>query len=586
MKKQTSRRFVSLLTGSVFLVSLGACAGTGSGAGSETLPFSFQDDGGIADPYPSSFAGQYLAGRQAFREKNSEEAAKYFDQVLEQYPEDGFILQNTFQVALANGDMEKALLLARDITAQNANDDGAARLILAIDEIRSRNFLKAGEHLSKTRAAGFNILIRPVLGAWVKLGQGQKEAAYKALDELDNYDGFKALKSYHLALLAHVSGDREEAQKQFEAAYSGPAGRAVRFVQSYGRFLMEQSDKEAALKIISDYQKQFPLSPTANRLLEDLTKNNNVEPVLNNPIDGAAEALYSSATIVSQERVRSVAATYAYFSLMLRPDLVEAKALLAEIAEDEQKWEKALSFYQAIPEGSPYTLNARIRSAWIAHRLGETDRAVSRLERLAKDNPDNIEPLVVLADLNRDVKNWRRAASAYGRAIDNIGEAKSRLWSLLYARGIAFERLNEWNNAEADLVKALELRPDHPQILNYLGYSWADRGENLEEARKMLTKAVSLRPRDGYIVDSLGWLYYRIGDYENAALQLEKAVALQPEDPTINDHLGDAYWQVGRYKEARYQWQRSLWLDPEEKLIPIIEDKLKNGLPKGNGTGQ
>ncbi|MEP3244443.1 MAG: tetratricopeptide repeat protein [Sneathiella sp.] len=576
MTTQTQRHLKVLLLGTAMLFSLGACAG--SGVGQEPVPFSFLDEGGVSDLSPPSFAGQYLAGRQAFREKNPEIAADYFDQVLSARPNDGFILQNTFQIALANGDMDRALKLALEISEKNEKDTGAAQLILAIDRIRAGDFEKARTYLSNTKPTGFNILLKPVLTSWVYLGEGKPDLAAKSLDELDKYDGFKALKSYHLALLADVSGDAALAKTQYEDAFKGPAGRAVRFVQSYGGFLKKQGNADAALELFQSYRNRFPASPSANRLLSELTEKQSVKPLVSNALDGAAEALYSSATIVGQERVRSVASTYAYFALMLKPDLVEAKALLAELAEDEKKWEKALGFYEAIPEGSPYSLNAEIRSAWISHQLGETDRAISRLEKLAEKNPSEIEPLVVLADLNRDLKNWQNAASAYGRAISNIGEAKSRLWSLHYARGIAFERMNEWTSAEADLLKALKLRPDHPQILNYLGYSWADRGENLEDAKDMLIKAVSLRPRDGYIVDSLGWLYYRVGDFENAVVQLEKAVSLQPEDPTINDHLGDAYWRVGRKDEAQYQWQRALWLEPDEAQVPIIQQKLKTGL--------
>ncbi len=127
-------------------------------------------------------------------------------------------------------------------------------------------------------------------------------------------------------------------------------------------------------------------------------------------------------------------------------------------------------------------------------------------------------------------------------------------------------------------MRSLELRPDHPQVLNYLAYSWVDRNENLDKAREMLIKAVSLRPRDGFIIDSLGWLYYRLGEYDNAVIQLEKAVSLEAADPTITDHLADAYWRVGRREEARYQWQRALWLDPAEDQVPVIEEKLKHGL--------
>jgi Flp pilus assembly protein TadD len=158
-------------------------------------------------------------------------------------------------------------------------------------------------------------------------------------------------------------------------------------------------------------------------------------------------------------------------------------------------------------------------------------------------------------------------------------------WSLFYSRGIALERSGQWKRAEADLLHALELKPDQPLVLNYLGYSWIDRGENLERGLKMVEKAVELRPEDGYIVDSLGWAHYRLGDYPNAVQYLEKAIELVPEDPTINDHLGDAYWQNGRSIEARYQWRRALQFGPQEDEVKPIEAKLESGLAPAARAG-
>jgi Flp pilus assembly protein TadD len=151
-------------------------------------------------------------------------------------------------------------------------------------------------------------------------------------------------------------------------------------------------------------------------------------------------------------------------------------------------------------------------------------------------------------------------------------------WLLYYYRGIANERGKNWPGAEHDLKKALELNPDQPLVLNYLGYSWVDQGVNLDEAFRMLRRAVDLKGRDGYIVDSLGWAYYRLGRYDEAVNELEKAIDLKPSDPVINDHLGDAYWRVGRRLEAQFQWNhaRDLGADPED--MPRILDKIKNGL--------
>ena len=151
-----------------------------------------------------------------------------------------------------------------------------------------------------------------------------------------------------------------------------------------------------------------------------------------------------------------------------------------------------------------------------------------------------------------------------------------------YFRGIALERSGQWARAEKDLLTALDLQPEEPYVMNYLAYSWVEQKTNLDEARQMLIRAVELRENDGYIVDSLGWVYYRLADYDNAVIQLERAVELRPQDPVINDHLGDAYWKVGRHQEARFQWRRALSLKPEADSVPTIEAKIERGLGPQN----
>jgi Flp pilus assembly protein TadD len=584
MKELFSSRLIKGTLSVIIAGVLTACAGPG--VGQNYVPGTFQDDGGVDEAVSSTMPGQYLAGRQALREQDTEAAYNFFNSAYQFDNTDNFLLQNNFRTALANGNLKEAIIMAQEIVRRDLPKNDTAHLVLALENIRQGAYDDAAKRLSSIKLAGFNILLKPVLNAWVLVGQGDLVAANKELDGLDNFDGFKLLKSYHQALLAHASGQTELARSSYEKALKGPSGRAVRLIQSYGIFLLEQGETEQATALFKDYKKRYPLSPTVNHLLDQIAAGTKIAPLISNPAEGAAEALYSSAAIIGQQQANGAAVNFAYFALMLRPELTVANILLAEIAEDRRQAVKALAFYAAVPDSSPYALNARIRTAWLTYQLGDAEKAVSSLKKLITENPQEVEPVIVLADLNRDKKDWAGAARAYGTAIDNIGEAKARLWSLHYARGIAYERLGEWEKAEADLLTAMELRPNHPQILNYLGYSWADRGEKLDEAKDLLIKAVSLRPRDGYIVDSLGWLYYRLADYENAALQLENAVSLQPEDPTINDHLGDAYWRVGRQEEAQYQWQRALWLSPEENQIPLIEKKLKDGLPPTNGATQ
>jgi len=572
-------RILKTVIGGLFATAaLSACAGASQSSEQDGLPKAFQDAGGTTEIYQPSVTGQYLAGRQAMREQNADAASKYFSDALSQSSDDVILLTGAFQAALGKGDIETALQLAK-ILVNEEGENSAPHLVLALDALRQNNFVVAEEHLEQTSDTGFNVLVKPLLRSWVTLGSGDVNAAIAELDALDKFDGFDTLKQYHSAMLADVSGQRDLADKLYAEAVQGPAGQAVRLIQAYGIYLVRTGREQEARDLFDDYLIRYPLSPTINLLIEDLDAGRPLKPMLSSPVDGAAEALYSAASVIGRERAVGIAATYTYFTLMLKPDFPVARILLAEAAEDRDRWAEALALYSQIDENSAYYKNARTRQAWATYRLGDQPEASRILEEVIDAYPNDIEALVVLADMNRDAKNWNEAALQYGRAVSRLPAFENRHWSLFYARGIAYEQSKQWALAETDLLKALELRPDHPQVLNYLAYSWVDRDENLDQAKDMLIKAVSLRPRDGYIIDSLGWLYYRLGDFEDAVAQLEKAVSLQAADPTINDHLGDAYWRVGRSDEARYQWQRALWLEPTEEQTRDIEEKLKNGLP-------
>jgi len=265
-------------------------------------------------------------------------------------------------------------------------------------------------------------------------------------------------------------------------------------------------------------------------------------------------------------------------AIYLRPDLDLARMLVAGILESQGGEAEANKLYDEVKPGSALKWLARLRHAGNLDTTGSSDKAIDELRAMSDENATRVDALVNLGDLLRAHKRFGESVEAYDKAVARIGDLGQRHWSLLYSRGISLERAGQWERAEADLQKALKLNPDQPYVLNYLGYSWVDKGQNLDRARRMIERAVDLRPTDGYIVDSLGWLFFRIGKFKDAVDSLERAVELKPQDPVINDHLGDAYWRVGRTAEARFQWRRALALDPEPDLITAIRAKLDRGL--------
>jgi Flp pilus assembly protein TadD len=244
-----------------------------------------------------------------------------------------------------------------------------------------------------------------------------------------------------------------------------------------------------------------------------------------------------------------------------------------------KKPELANKIYQRVPLGSPLQRNAQIQLAINLDTLDRIDEAKASLEKLIAANPADVEAIMALGNVLRGRKQFAECADVYSRAVDGIADPQKTDWSVFYFRGVCYERSKQWAKAEADLKKALELFPDQPHVLNYLGYSWIDQGIHLDEGMAMIRKAVEQRPDDGYIVDSLGWAYYRLGNFEEAVKHLERAIEIRPEDPTINDHLGDAYWRVDRRLEARFQWAHARDLKPEPDELVLITKKLVEGLP-------
>jgi len=295
-------------------------------------------------------------------------------------------------------------------------------------------------------------------------------------------------------------------------------------------------------------------------------------------MDGIAEALFNLSGTLGQSRSVDLALIYSRLALWIKPVFPQAKILVGDLLDILERREEALSAFASVEKTSSHYWGARLRRATILNTLKRDDEAETLLRGMAEEEPQRSDALIQLGDMLRAADKFEDASEAYSRAIVRTGDLCEEDWSLFYSRGITYERSKKWELAEQDFLRALELRPDQPFVLNYLGYSWVDQGRNLDRAKKMIQEAVRRRPNDGYIVDSLGWVLYRLGDFKGATRQLERAVTLRPEDPTINDHLGDAYWRIGRRLEARFQWRRALSLEPEADQVPLIEKKLRRGM--------
>jgi tetratricopeptide (TPR) repeat protein len=256
--------------------------------------------------------------------------------------------------------------------------------------------------------------------------------------------------------------------------------------------------------------------------------------------------------------------------------------MISGLYEQYQLIPKAIAALGKIGPSSPLYWQARLRIAALDAQQEKFDQAVTRLRALVAEKPDRIDAALTLADLLRGKERYAEAVQAYDTAIQRLHNIEERHWSVFFGRGIVLERLKQWPKAEQDMKKALELSPEQPHVLNYLGYSWIDQGLHLDSGMKMLERATELRPDDGAITDSVGWAFYRLGQYDKAVEWLERAIEQKSDDATITEHLGDAYWHVGRLREARFQWERALNQKPDKDRLPLIKDKLANGLSAAN----
>jgi tetratricopeptide (TPR) repeat protein len=523
-----------------------------------------------------SASGTYLAARHAGTERDSALAAAYYRAALKSDPKNAELLERTFLSVLADGEIDEAVKYAERLT-QIDRGHRIARLVLGIRALKQKQYQAARQHLAQSIRGPIADLTATLLSAWTFYGSSDARAAIEAIDRLTGPDWYALFKDLHAGLILDLAGNRKEAGKRLERAYKLDSNQ-LRSVEAYGSWVSRNVSKDEALKIFQSFDKVLPRHPLIVETMDDLNDGEKLSPLVDSPQSGAAEALYQLGATLGRQGGEELGLVYLQLAIYLDPGQPLALLSLADLFETLKKPQLAIKAYQKVPEDSPLRRNAEIQLATNLDALDRTDEAKKRLDKLIAENPKDVEAIMALGNIQRGRKQFAECAQTYGRGIDTIAKPEKQHWLIFYFRGICNERDKQWVRAEADLKRALELYPDQPHVLNYLGYSWIDQGINLDEGMRMIKRAVDQRPDDGYIVDSLGWAYFRINNYEEATKNLERAVELKPEDPTINDHLGDAYWKIGRTLEATFQWShaRDLSTDPDD--LKKIEEKLKSGL--------
>src|SRR5215211_4865912 len=523
-------------------------------------------------------SGSYLAARHASVERDANSAAAFYRSALRSDPKNNELLDRAFISSLADGDIDEAVKLSDRILTQDKSNR-VARLVVGVRDLKQKKYATAQININQSIRGPITDLIATLLSGWASYGSGDTKVAIANIDKLTGPEWYPIFKDLHSGMILELANREKDAGTRLERAYKLDDSM-LRVADAYGRWLSRNKDAAAAAAIYEAFDKKLPRHPLVQEGLRETRAGKKLSPLVDSAQAGAAEALYGIGATLTRRGGEDLALVYLQLALYLQPNHSMALLSLADLYESVKKPQMAIKVYERVPAHSPLKKNAQIQLATNLDTADRSEEAIKILKGVTAEDPKDIEAIMALGNIERGRKKFADCVQTYSMGIDAMpAAAEKNAWVTYYYRGICEERSKQWIKAETDMRKALEMQPEQPHVLNYLGYSWIDQGINLDEGMKMIKRAVDQRPDDGYIVDSLGWAFYRIGNFEDAVKNLERAIDLKPEDPTINDHLGDAYWRVGRTLEAKFQWAHARDLKPEPDELPKIEAKINNGLP-------
>jgi tetratricopeptide (TPR) repeat protein/LysM repeat protein len=542
-----------------------------------------------ADPAIDSLAGAFLAARVAEADNDLGSAINYYTRALSLDPDNEALQQSLMITLISNGQFDRALPYARKLKTV-ARVERFSRLALAVDSFRAKKYGDAENWLKLALESDLDKLITGVMTAWAKEGEGDAGEALSYLKKLDGPDWYTLFVSYHRALIADVANRKADAEAAYQATLDNTAAGAaapdtyMRAAEAYARFLYRSGEKDKALSVLDKADEFAPERLPIAALRKEIKAGAAIQPMIAGVNEGAAEVLLDLGAALTRSGGEDFVRLYLEYALVLAPKSDALLLQLGVVADQQKNAEEAIGFFKRISPDSPMKHVAEMQIGLDLADLGRNDEAIGHLKTVLAQDPDDMKAYLALGGVYAAKDDYRAAADLFDQAVARIPNPTADDWTIFYRRGIAYERLKEWPKAEPNFKEALKLSPDQPQVLNYLGYSWIDMDINLEGGLKMIRKAVDQRPSDGYIVDSLGWAYYKLGRYQDALVQLQRAVSLKPEDPVLNDHLGDALWRVGRKLEATYQWRHASDMHPDPQTLASVQKKLAEGLPPPAGA--
>ncbi|HWU17130.1 MAG TPA: tetratricopeptide repeat protein [Devosia sp.] len=525
--------------------------------------------------FRSSVTGSYMAGQQALKDMRTEEAARYFNQAAQADWDNPVLVERAFIGFAVDGQIGQAAATAKHLLELDPRNE-LGELVVATEALKERRYDAAEKMLGAIGQDSFTGITAGILQAWALVGDNRFSEAEALLDKL-GANGLEDFLVFHRALMAEAAGETDKAIALAGKAYDAEPFVA-RIVEVYARILANAGRFDEAKDVIAQFEERGLTHPIVTRVKQAIEAGQRPGIFATNVQVGAAEMFHGIGVALSRDGSLDLALVFLRMGLYLDPSADVISLALGQLLDSAGQHNAANRIYEAVPATSVMKSTAVVRVAQNLDATGDRAEALRRLGNIVATRPDDLDAVSVLGDLLRYDEQYVPAADAYTKALELTGGENASDWRFYYVRGIAYERAKQWPKAEADFLEALKLNPDQPQVLNYLGYSWIDQDMNLEPALEMIEKAVKAVPQDGYIVDSLGWAFYKLGRMDEAVATLEQAVLLRPNDAEINDHLGDAYWKAGRRLEAKFQWNVAASVDQEGNVKARVAPKLANGL--------
>lgn len=546
----------------------------------ENFLFKQNSDQSISYYGTNSLYGAYLAGRVAHLRQDFDQASEYYKIVLDKDPKNETVNRSIYVIYALLGDIDKAAPYAQK-EIDNGENQSLAPLIVAINDFANAQYEKSRQEVKVLKDNVFKNIVIPMLNAWSYAGEKNEEKAIESIDQVIKDPALVTLKTFHKGLIYDYLGNKEKAAECFSDIVKKHATDVTfRFLEIITDFYVRSGDKEMARNISHHYNDNSILTILLSEIDKKIEKGTTKQTaIIDTPQKGLAEALFNVGTIyrIANGSTQS-AQVYIAASSFLNPDYEIAKIALANILEERGLLKEANRYYEQVQKDSGSYFIARVKMIENLTSLKKYQEAENNLRALLKEYPNNTQLLNNLGNIAATMGDHKEAIRIYQKALKFAKPDDENNWTIFYSAAVSYDRLGDKKNTEENLLKALDLSGRHPNVLNYLGYTWLVNDKNIDGAVNMIIEAHQQYPYEGHIVDSLGWVFYRLGEYDKAVELLERAADMNPGNAVINDHLGDAYWFAGRKNEAAFQWQHALVLKEDSETInkALIRAKIEN----------